>query len=218
MLRFKSFSALLLTGCSLAGCATDGNGDVRSAWDANRTLSSENQPVVERTNYVLDLAASGNGLPSGEADRLVAWFDSLQLRYGDRVFLEDAYASGGVRSDVANIAGYYGLILSEGAPISAGSVNPGSVRVIVTRASASVPGCPNWRQGGLTGAVVSTESNFGCATNSNLAAMIANPDDLALGRENMPTGDPRTATKAIKSYRDAAPSGAGGVVKAESTK
>jgi pilus assembly protein CpaD len=63
----------------------------------------------------------------------------------------------------------------------------------------------------LSGAPISTESNFGCATNSNIAAMIANPNDLVLGQEGTISGDAATASKAIKQYREAQPTGAGGL-------
>ena len=52
-------------------------------------------------------------------------------------------------------------------------------------------------------------SNFGCAVNGNLAAMVANPQDLVHGREGSGVGDNRTAVKAIDTYRKAAPTGAG---------
>ena len=52
---------------------------------------------------------------------------------------------------------------------------------IVADNVAFVPNCPNWSD--TTGGERETQSsNFGCATNSNLAAMIANPIDLIHGR------------------------------------
>jgi pilus assembly protein CpaD len=54
-------------------------------------------------------------------------------------------------------------------------------------------------------------SNFGCAVNSNLAAMIANPEDLIQGRDASGLVDPRTGTKAVDIYRDKKPTGAGGL-------
>jgi pilus assembly protein CpaD len=43
-------------------------------------------------------------------------------------------------------------------------------------------------------------SNFGCAVNSNLAAMVANPGDLVSGRESTSTRC-RARNKAIEAYR-----------------
>jgi pilus assembly protein CpaD len=74
-----------------------------------------------------------------------------------------------------------------------------------------VPGCPDWRESGDIGARVTTATNYGCAINSNLAAMIANPEDLVLGQTGEGGGDAATASKAIKQYRTAPPTGAGGL-------
>ena len=55
-----------------------------------------------------------------------------------------------------------------------------------------------------------TTSNYGCASNANLAAMVADPTDLVAGQRG--TGnDPLTASKAIEAYRTAPPTGAGGL-------
>jgi pilus assembly protein CpaD len=52
-------------------------------------------------------------------------------------------------------------------------------------------------------------SNYGCAVNSNLAAMVANPEDLLHGREGAAVLDSRTATRAVEMYRTKPPTGAG---------
>ena len=56
-----------------------------------------------------------------------------------------------------------------------------------------------------------TMSNFGCAVNSNLAAMVANPEDLIHGREG--TGSRRHAdrAKAVDFYRTTPPTGTKGL-------
>ena len=54
-------------------------------------------------------------------------------------------------------------------------------------------------------------SNFGCSVNANLAAMVANPEDLIHGREGSGVGDNLTATKAVETYRNAKPTGSSGL-------
>ncbi|HKT14497.1 MAG TPA: CpaD family pilus assembly lipoprotein [Allosphingosinicella sp.] len=216
MARIRTSVALLVLGTALAGCE-HGIGPSKAELEVNRSLYSENQPVVEHSYFALDLASAGDGISSGERARLADWFDTLELRYGDRISVDSAYASPGAVADVARITADYGLMLSDGVPPTLGSAQPGTVRVVVSRATASVPGCPNWRQAKLSGAPISTESNFGCATNSNLAAMIANPDDLILGQQGTPSGDANLATKAIKAYRDKTPTGSGGLEKVSTT-
>jgi pilus assembly protein CpaD len=203
-----------MAGLAVAGCGMNSR---TSAVYSNRSIYSENQPVVQRTDYVIDLASAGSGIPHAELGRLTEWFDTMGLRYGDRISVDNPYGDAGVREDVARVAAEYGMLLSDAAPITAGPVQPGLVRVVVSRTTASVPGCPNWRQAHLPGAAVSTASEFGCATNSNLAAMIADPNDLVLGQEGSVSGDPATAVKAIRQYRDAKPTGASGIEKVSTT-
>ncbi|CAA9478421.1 MAG: Flp pilus assembly protein CpaD [uncultured Sphingomonadaceae bacterium] len=198
---------VLLGACALlAGC---GGGP-------RRGLESVNQPVVSRTDYVLDVGAGGGDrLPTAEAARLRNWFDSLRLSYGDRVAVSDPSGDGAGRATVAQIAADYGLLLSDAAPVTAGEVAPGALRVVVTRTAATVPGCPDWSDGGRS-ADERSSRDYGCAVNGNLAAMIADPEDLVRGRTGDPAVDARTATKAVDAYRKSAPTGAQGL-KSEST-
>lgn len=178
----------------------------------NRGLESVHQPVVSRADFTFDIATTGDGLAAGEAARLSGWFDAVQVRYGDRITIDDpAGDSPGVQGDVARIAGARGLLLSSIPAISGTPVAPGTIRVIVSRMRADVPGCPDWSRNTSNEFKSNTSSNHGCATNSNLAAMIANPEDLVRGRTGNGTFDPASSTKAIDTFRKAAPTGAGGL-------
>lgn len=182
----------------------------------NPSVDSVNQPVVQRTDYVFDVAGSGSGIPDRELQRLSHWFASLDLGYGDRVAVDTGgYDDPRARADVAAVAADFGLLLAPTSPIVSGAVQPGSVRVIVSRSTASVPGCPNWTDGWEVGNRNTTASNYGCAVNSNLAAMIADPDDLVLGQRSERGGDAAATTKAIDAYRRRVPTGASGEVRAE---
>jgi len=177
----------------------------------NRGLESVHQPVVSRSDYVLDLATTGYALGSGEKQRLRGWLGSMRLGYGDRVAIDDPAGSGsGVREDVAGVVASYGLLLGDEAPVTGAPVAPGTVRVVVSRAHAAVPGCPDWSRNESTEFDQNTSSNHGCAINSNLAAMIANPSDLVRGQGNDEGTDPKVNFRAIEAYRKAAPSGGGG--------
>ena len=103
------------------------------------------------------------------------------------------------------------MLLSDGSPVTNGAVQPGTVRVVVSRTSASVPGCPNWMAPSQPNFANATMSNFGCGVNSNLAAMIANPEDLVHGRDGGGVGDAQTATRAVEVYRKTAPTGSKGL-------
>lgn len=72
---------------------------------------------------------------------------------------------------------------------------------VVSAAGAYVPGCPDWRF--PLGEHESQSSNFGCAINTNLAAMIADPADLLHGRSDATSAD--VASRAIKAWREMTP-------------
>lgn len=178
------------------------------AWD-NTSLYSVRQPVVERTSYTLDVATSYEGLSVPEQQRLSGWFDAMDLRYGDRVSVEDPVASGATRAAVAAIAGRHGILLADGAPVTAGYLQPGTARVVITRSTASVPNCPNWERKNDANYANATAPGYGCAVNGNLAAMVANPEDLITGQAGTGETVIMSSTKAIDTYRKKANTGSG---------
>lgn len=196
--------SVLLLGSALAGC----NHVPQDLPD--RGVAAINEPMVARATYVFDAATPAGVLPPSEAARLDAWFRGLGLGYGDTVFVDGDY-SGAARGDVERIAGNYGLTVAAGAPVTVGAVAPGSVRVVVSRTEASVPGCPNWSVPSQPNYNNRMISNFGCAVNSNLAAMVANPDDLVQGHEGSGMSDAMTASKAVGVYRRQEPTGTKGL-------
>jgi len=171
---------------------------------ANRTLESVHQPVVEKTNYVFDVTTGPDGMSGPEQRRLTAWFDAMDLRYGDRIYVDDPLAGPATRAAIAAVAGRYGMLLSEGAPVTQGYVNAGTARVVVVRATASVPGCPDWRDNSDTNFANGTSHGYGCAVNGNLAAMVADPQHLVKGATGSGETVVMTSTKAIDAYREKA--------------
>jgi len=210
MQRLTTLAAVAALALGAGGCASSSG--ALSAVN-NPSLSSVHQPIVQRTDFVLDLATGGGGgVPESELDRLDAWLASIDVRYGDRISIDEprGYPMPRARADVARVAAGYGLLLSDDAPLLNGVVPPGSIRVIATRATASVPGCPQWDEDQIV-PTVNTSPNYGCATNSNLAAMIANPEDLIHGQDGTTTGSATTAGRAIRTYRERQPSGRQGL-------
>ena len=127
--KSKLTSAIALSlGLAVAGCA---------GMPTNTSLYSVKQPVVERSNYSLDVNTNQSGLPISEQQRLNGWFETMDLRYGDRVTIEDPGSNPAVEEAVNNLAGRYGLIVSEVAPTTSGPLQPGQARVVITRSTAS---------------------------------------------------------------------------------
>jgi pilus assembly protein CpaD len=185
----------------------------------NRGLESVHQPVVSRSDYAIDLATIRGGLASGERQRLQGWMDSMHLSFGDTVAIDDPSRDGiAARGEIAGVVAGYGLLLSDEAPITAAPVTPGSIRVVIGRMRAAVPGCPDYSRNSSNEFNSNTSSNQGCAVNSNLAAMVARPADLVHGRATQQGEDPTVSSKAIDVFRKARPTGQGNTVKAESAK
>ena len=194
----------VLLASAVAGCMTPG------APLADRGVESVNQPVLARSTYAVDLAAPGGMLAPSEVGRLDGWFRSLDLGYGDSIYVDGAYSET-VRTQVADVAGTYGMLVLPAAPVTAGALPDGTVRVVVSRTRAEVPGCPNWSVPSQPNFENRSMSNYGCGVNSDLAAMVADPQDLIHGREGGAVGDAITAAKAVEFYRRQAPTGKNGL-------
>lgn len=207
MSRLIKIAAVSALGLAVTGCATGQPAQLNAR--SNYSVYSVHQPVVERTNYVFDLRVDGDRVAESELTRLGAWFDSIGARYGDRITIDAprGYASIAARTDVGRIASDFGLLLAdEAAPITEGEIAPGTIRIVASRANARVDGCPNYTNQGID-SPVRTDSNYGCATNSNLAAMVADPDDLVRGREGNGSGSASVAGRAVGTYRARVPTG-----------
>jgi pilus assembly protein CpaD len=206
MSRFIKLAAVSALGLAVCGCAAQPRGNLTPA--NNTGVYSLHQPVVEHTNYVFDVRVEGDRVPDAELERLAAWFRSIGARYGDRLTVDEpgGSESASVRGDVARVAADFGLLLGDSAPVTEGRVEPGTVRIVASRASAHVEGCPNWTDPGIE-SPVRTGTNYGCAVNSNLAAMIADPDDLVRGRSGSGQDSAVVAGRAIRTYRDRTPTG-----------
>lgn len=198
----RSKVILIALASSLAACNTPDLPD--------KGVAAVNVPVVTSADYVFDAAAPEGALAPAEADRLNGWFQGLGLGYGDTIYVDGPYADS-ARGQVAAIAGQYGMAVSQGAPVTSGVVQPGTVRIVVSRRRAVVPGCPNWSIASQPNYDNRSMSNYGCGVNSNIAAMVANPEDLVHGREASGTGDADTASRAVILYRSTPPSGSKGL-------
>lgn len=193
-------AALALVALPLGGCGA-----------VNRGVESVNQPVVTRTDYAFDVQAGPGGLAPGEAQRLRGWLDALRLGYGDSVAIDDpAGAGSAARSDVAAAAARYGLLLAADAPVTGAPVAPGTLRIVVSRTRAAVPSCLDGRRNVEPAFDYNNTTDYGCAINTNLAAMVANPADLVRGATGSGDYDAQWGTRAITTLRAATPTGNGG--------
>lgn len=188
-------SALLLSlGLGLTACGT---------MPSNRTVYSVHQPVVERSSVALDVTTNASGLPVAEQRRVASWFEAMDVRYGDRISVEDPVERPETRAAVAELAGRYGLLLVDTTPVASTELQPGQARVVILRSRASVPGCPDWKETSDATLNNGISSGYGCASNANIAAMIADPEDLLKGRQGSPDTYINTSNSTIKAYSTA---------------
>lgn len=207
--RFQGAARVLLLagmlGLPLAACNSP-------AADMNRSLESVRQPVVQRNNFVFDVSTlPGGGLAVSEQRRLIGWLEALELGYGDRVSLDDPLDSDQTRSVVESMAGRFGILVADLAPVTQGEVPAGTARIIVMRTEASVPGCPDWSAQIDNKLNNATSPGYGCAVNGNMAAMVANKEDLVHGARSTGTTVVMSNSKAIKAFREMPATGAGGL-------
>lgn len=201
--RLVAGVAALSLATALAGCA---------GMPTNAALDSVHQPVVQRNSYTIDVATDlASGVTPAEQRRLAGWFETMNLGYGDKVAIDDPAESPDVRNAIGNVAGRFGLTLAPTAPITDGEVYPGTVRVVVTRTTAMVPGCPDWSAKSDANLGNATSKNYGCAVNGNLAAMVANKEDLVHGAQARGETVVMSSSKAIESYRAMEPTGKAGL-------
>jgi pilus assembly protein CpaD len=200
--RVPAITLVAMLGLGLAGCG---------GMPQNNSLYSVKQPVVERTNMVLDVNTNASGLPISEQQRINGWFETMDLRYGDRIAIENPGQNPAVTSAIRDLAARYGLMISDTAPVTPGYLQPGQARVVITRSTASVPGCPDWSAKSDMNYSNGLSPGYGCAVNSNIAAMVADPQDLLEGKKGSGETVIATGNKAISTYRDMEPTGKAGL-------
>ena len=202
-MTLKSVSAsgiALALGLALSACG---------GMPTNRSLDNVHQPVVEHTNFTFDLLTQREGgIDPVQQHRLGDWFTALGLKYGDHVALDDPAQTGATHAAVEAVAARFGLILDPLAPVTEGVIAAGQARVVISRAIASVPGCPDWSATSDANYTNGLSRNYGCAVSSNLAAMVANKEDLIHGQDGTGNTVVYTNTKAIDAYRTKAVTGA----------
>ncbi len=201
--RFGGAALAISLGLALSGCG---------GIPTNRSMYSVHQPVVEKVSYTLDVTTSGSGLAYGEQGRLAGWFDAMGLKYGDKVYVDDPNANTATHNAVEAVASRYGILLGGEPPRTGGYLSPGTARVVIVRSKASVPSCPDWSSKSDFNPNNGLTSNYGCATNTNLAAMVADPEDLLNGEDTTGSTVSMSSNKAISAYRKAEPTGNGNTV------
>lgn len=208
--KFLRVALLLGLAAPLGACG----GSTLLSSNVNKGMQSVHQPVVTQSHFLYDvMARDSDPMSPAERVRLTGWLDSLDVGYGDHLAIAsgDSYVAPAMRASIAEVLSHRGMMVEDDTSARAGRVPHGAVRLVLRRSSAAVTGCPNWRDTEENNMSGGMSTNYGCAANSNLAAMVADPEDLVRGQTSNSALRTATSNTAIKTYRDKAPTGAGGL-------
>jgi len=168
----------LLAALSLAACAS--HEPDFAAPDIGKQLHVDHV----RVQYTPAFAPGSTELSFTEATRLQSFVDQAALRPNDHVYVA---AAPGDPLAAARIGGIAKMLARRGVGVEtvappASGVEPNHVAMMVDRYTVAQPACPDWSDAPDTGHDNMPNSNFGCATMTDLSLMVDNPRDLEQGR------------------------------------
>lgn len=203
---FRRLSQVTLMGAALimlSACA-----DVRDSWigDTHAWVPAGKRATVSEVQYrhMVDFEPGSDRLSVGERRRLAAFVKRIDQQAGDRSFVGLPASSDLIsrrrRDGVISYLNTLGLkpLAAEGYGFEADGGH--HVGVFVRQVLAVLPGCPDWT--GKPGSNFNNlpSANWSCAVESNFAAMLARPADMARGRDPGPAMGEHAAL-AITRYR-----------------
>ena len=211
--RLRVGATVGLLAASLTACASP-NFDDRSTGSVPRDFRERHPVVITDATRVLDVPV-GQGdarLPEGTRETVLGFLARWRaesegvIQVSRPVGAANAGTAANAANEVAelfNMAGVpAGLVVRSTYPVASDAVAP--VRIAYTAVAATVADCGLWPED-----LASKEQNhdnrnyhnFGCATQKNLAAQLANPTDLLGPREASPI-DASRQNEIIEDYRD----------------
>jgi pilus assembly protein CpaD len=199
-----AWTGAVLAALTLAGCVHPEDDRAKAAVTPADLyqLKAENQPDT------ILLAVHADGLSQAQIDALRALVVRWRDGGGQPIQISAPQTTTGGGAAYRDVQAIRGRLIEAGVPAAAiqqDVYDPGGdpkapLKVGFTRYQADVPACgKSWQD--LTATESNTvQSNFGCAVTANLAAMIADPADIAGPRE---TGSPDAGRRVvmIQAYR-----------------
>ncbi len=216
---------IILAMAGLSACASvDGNLETTRGW---LSASSPKGLEVDRAQHrhTIYFDTDRDHIRPDQRDRLLAFIQAVKPTSQDRIKLEghaderanDIYnleLASRRNNAVARILVEYGLrqrqvqtnAFGELVPASPGSHEQAwsqnrRVEIVLERYVVTPPPCPDWSRRSGHDYSNQPHSNFGCATETNLGLMIANPRDLVKGRKLGPA-DGIHQSEGIGRYRE----------------
>lgn len=194
--------ACICLGLMVAGCNPSA-----PAWSPSMAEPKPLHVDYVRLQQPLAFATGTANLAAGEAEALTAFLDNAEVTADDHVYIEAASNDRLAAQRIGQLQremGRRGIAAETLPPLAAGVPNNRLI-VLVERYVVTPPdSCPDWTKDPVSNHGNTVASNFGCATGTNFALMIADPRDLVIGRKMGPeVGDPALA--AVERFREGKP-------------
>ncbi|MFO0993551.1 MAG: CpaD family pilus assembly protein [Hyphomicrobiales bacterium] len=203
--RVPALAATLAALFALAACDTP---FPETQNDFVPVSSSDRFPIeVAKGPVKFDVPTDKTALNAQQRDTIVRFAQQAKSNYASTINVRRP--SGGGRGPAVASA-IHRILIKQGVPDSmiAQSTYPGDAQspVIVSyiRTWAVTQECGNWDEDLTVTFSNSGYANFGCSVQNNVAAMVANPNDLVMPRTETPS-DPTRRSKVFTDYRNAVP-------------
>lgn len=199
-------SGVLLTGLFLAACAGGGT-ETSAPMDPKPLDTFVSKIAVSNTEETMDVAVTGAQLPTGTRAALEGFARTYVERGKGAVTMtvpagsENAAIADETAATVRAMLKQFGvpdLALNAQVVDATGQVNP-NIHLSFTSTKAEAAACGEFDDMRKSYHNVSSP-NFGCASASNLAAMIADPSELQAPAAFAPASGHRAATAAAGYY------------------
>lgn len=187
--------AVLAASFALAACSPTVTG-----WTDAENAKTIDVQRLEASIAVSAAGAALTGTDAANVDRFLASQGNLSnLRVTLNPRSEAGRASMAAVADHLISRGVRARHISRSDEVNAGA---GDVLVVAEHYVASAPNCPDWTHANIMDGANQNSSNFGCASQSGLARMVADPRDLVVGRSFDGVGGNRAAYAVDRYNRD----------------
>ena len=182
-------ASLILRACSQQASYTNG-----------AELERSTVTMVRLAHPVMAEEDGGSNLSDVTIGNLSHFATLNEVGYGDVILFDSGADVPEARLDALSVwFNNQGATVGEIDGIFGAMPAVGNVMVYVERYVVTAPNCQRWAENSVSNPNNAPGQPFGCVSQSNLAAMVANPRDLVTGERDGNNAD--SARKAVKAYR-----------------
>jgi len=209
--RIVLASSLIATALAVSGCANHSSQHFTVGAKADH-YKTRHPIIIDEKEHTHDVpvATDSFDLPLSHASAVEGFTDRFLTSASGRILIMIPRGSANERAARRMADKISTLVEKRGVPmrrIQMVSYDAGQhgatapIRLSYSAIKANVEGCGKWTKDLTRSSDNKNYHNFGCASQNNLAAMIANPADL-LGPRGMSSVDAARRENVIKDYRD----------------